>query len=289
MKYKNKLLNYLNSNLSKKTVLIYFYYIEIFVNQNLKPEKFKHNDVIEYLNDYKLKHLDSKNLFVIIAALKRYYDFLIEEGIRRDHPCKGLNVKTKKMPIQLQDLFSTSELELLMQRENRYSVIEIRNKVIISFLIYQGLLGAEIVNLKIKDIDLENGTVYIKGSKKLTSRLINLKINQIILLQKYIDTYRGKLNIYDFNYLIITMRGNQESVDGIHELFCALRGLYPHKKLNPTTIRQSVISNLLNEDKHSLEAVQLFAGHKWPSATQRYKRLDIETLVKKINQWHPLG
>ena len=85
------------------------------------------------------------------------------------------------------------------------------------------------------------------------------------------------------------MRGNQESVDGIHELFCALRGLYPHKKLNPTTIRQSVISNLLNEDKHSLEAVQLFAGHKWPSATQRYKRLDIETLVKKINQWHPLG
>jgi integrase/recombinase XerD len=211
------------------------------------------------------------------------------QATRKDHPCKSLTIKTKKKPIQLQDLFSKSELEFLMQRENRYEIIEIRNKLIISLLIYQGFLGTEIVNLKLKDIDLEQGTVYVKGSKNLSSRLINLKINQIVLLQNYISNFRDRLNKYNLSYLIITMRGQKETVDGIHELFSSFKHAFPHKKINPTTIRQSVISNLLNEEKHSIEAVQLFAGHKWPSTTEQYKRLDIDSLVKKINKWHPLG
>jgi hypothetical protein len=50
----------------------------------------------------------------------------------------------------------------------------------------------------------------------------------------------------------------------------------------------SVIANWLNMDKHRLEHVQEWAGHKWPSSTLRYKRLDIAVQREKINRWHPL-
>ena len=64
--------------------------------------------------------------------------------------------------------------------------------------------------------------------------------------------------------------------------------MFPDRKLNATTVRQSVISNLLNHHNYLIEDVQLFSGQKWPSTTERYKRLNIEDQRKKINLWHPL-
>ena len=36
-------------------------------------------------------------------------------------------------------------------------------------------------------------------------------------------------------------------------------------------IRKSVIYNKINEEQRSVEEVQLFAGHKWPSSIEAYR------------------
>jgi len=77
-------------------------------------------------------------------------------------------------------------------------------------------------------------------------------------------------------------------VDGIHYVIESLKALYPDRTLNPLTIRQSVISNMLNEKKTPLEDVQLFAGHKYPSTTERYRRKDINEQRELIKKFHPL-
>jgi integrase/recombinase XerD len=64
----------------------------------------------------------------------------------------------KQQDIQLQDLFTSSELEQLMERKERYESVRIRNQVAISLLIYQGLRLTEAEQLKVQDIDLEAGT-----------------------------------------------------------------------------------------------------------------------------------
>ena len=51
----------------------------------------------------------------------------------------------------------------------------------------------------------------------------------------------------------------------------------------------SVIANWLNDRKILLEDVQLMAGHKWPSSTERYKRADLEEQHRLINEFHPLN
>ena len=50
----------------------------------------------------------------------------------------------------------------------------------------------------------------------------------------------------------------------------------------------SVITNLLKQGK-DLRKVQTFAGHKYPSATERYKQSGIEELKQVIQKLHPLG
>jgi integrase/recombinase XerD len=88
---------------------------------------------------------------------------------------------------------------------------------------------------------------------------------------------------------MITRVGEVEIPPSIYKMIAPLRALYPDRDLCPATIRQSVIANLLNEKKMPVEDVQLFAGHKYPSSTEKYKREDITEQRQKINMWHPLG
>jgi integrase/recombinase XerD len=49
-----------------------------------------------------------------------------------------------------------------------------------------------------------------------------------------------------------------------------------------------VIANLLKQG-HDLSLVQNFAGHKYPSTTEKYKQSEIETLKAAVNKYHPIS
>lgn len=139
-----------------------------------------------------------------------------------------------------------------------------------------------------KDIDFDSGKVYVRGGRKLAARTLELKPQQIVMFQKYIKTSRKVLIKCTSTKLIISQRGVPETVDGINSMIEPLKELFSDRNLNPSTIRQSVIANLLNHYKKPLESVQLFAGHKWPSTTLQYKSKNINEQRELINKLHPL-
>ncbi len=93
--------------------------------------------------------------------------------------------------IQLQDLFSSTEMEKLMQRKERFQMATLRNRVVISLLIYQGLRLAEITRIRLRDIDLESGSIYLRAmirtATRTTARTLTLKPNQVMLQHDYIQ------------------------------------------------------------------------------------------------------
>lgn len=280
--------NYLSKTHTRESIKTYTYYVDVFLIRYPNALKLSYAEVLEYIKNIQGKADESYKLSANLSAIKRYYDYLIETGKRTDHPCKNIKLHRKKRAIQLQDLFLPNELELLLNRENRYENLELRNKVIISLLIYQALTCSELCRLTTEDVDLESGTVFIKAGKKNAARLLELKPSQILLMQKYLDTYRSRLLNVNTNRFLITIRGTPETTDSINSMIEPLKYLFPERNLNPSTIRQSVIANRLNLQKHSLEDVQLFAGHKWPSTTENYKQKNIDEQREKINLWHPL-
>jgi integrase/recombinase XerD len=52
-------------------------------------------------------------------------------------------------------------------------------------------------------------------------------------------------------------------------------------------IRASVISNWLKV--HNIRKVQYMAGHRYISATERYKANNMEELINDVERFHPLG
>lgn len=286
---KQTLEQYIKSSHAEQTAKSYLYEIDNFKKTNPKARWYKYQDIINFLEQLKKKYSNESSRVRILSAIKRYYDYLLETNIRNDHPCRNIVVKRKKKYIQTQDLFTREELMILFERENRYKVLEVRNKLIISLLIFQGLTSEDIIKLNIQNIDLDTGEINIKASTNLRGRKLELDRMQFQLFNRYLNEIRPQLLTTKTNRLFIGKLGTELTVDGINSIFDQFKNLYPERRLNPTTIRQSTICHWLNVLKLPLEDVQDLAGHKYPSATQAYKQIDAEASRKWINQYHPLG
>ncbi|MDR6242092.1 tyrosine-type recombinase/integrase [Aureibacter tunicatorum] len=282
--------NYLRQHHTQGTAKRYLREINLFFlsfeNKSTTPEDADYQQVMQYIGSLRNEDKDPK---VALFALKKYYDWLIHQGVRKDHPAKSVKLRdNKSRDIQMQELFNTEELALLLDREERYVLLRNRNKIIISFLIWQALTNGDIRSLQLQDINLEKGTIDIRSTPKSNARTLRLRPEQVFWLMNYIQQDRPQLTKDDSQALIISKLGKEENGEGIGYLIETMRPLFPDRTLNPKTIRQSVIANLLKDGK-DIRHVQTFAGHKYPSTTERYKHSQTDKLKEEILKKHPLG
>lgn len=281
--------NYLQQDLTEQTASGYLYTINHFLKTNPKAKSYKYNNIVNYMDEVSQKYSNIQYRIRILSAIKKYYDYLLIMGLRTEHPCKRLTIKKRNNQlIQFQDLFTSEELQFLLYRENRYQFLDTRNGVLLSLLIYQGLTSAELTQLNIKDIDLVHGTIYIKASNNQNRRTLELLNKQIHLFFKYINEVRPELLKNKTDRFLLSKLGKPMQIDSIHAIIDPLKALFPDRKLNPRTIRMSVICNWLNERKIPLEKAQELAGHKWPSTTEKYIKVNVENERELINRYFPI-
>ena len=244
---------------------------------------------MQYIEILRNQHSIS-NVKRVIASIKKYYDYLIEIGKRKDNPARAIRIRDgKENPIQLQDLFTEKELQiLLVPRIERYPFLIKRNKIIMSLLVHQGLRIGEIEQLKVTDIDLEKATIQIKETGVTNARNLPLKAEQILLLYEFISQDRNKLKTFrnDENALLLGKLGTPIRKEDVDYLITTYQK-QSKKKLTATTIRQSVIANLLTKN-NDLRIVQHFAGHKSPDTTEKYRQTGLNALKTAIDKLHPI-
>jgi site-specific recombinase XerD len=276
-----------------QTIRSYTYHIKVFLSRNPQAQHYQYKDVVAYFNKANDGYLNSNYRTAILAAIKRYYDFLIETGKRNDHPCRRLFLKSgmHKPRFVSNVLFSSEELERLLMREERYKDLKLKNQLILSFLIFQAVTPGEIASLRMNQIDLDSGTIFLQGNRHLGSRTIDLFPRQFRLVENYLREDRPKLLRTEkhSDILILNKLGSPVQVDDINYLIETFKPLFPDRNLNAMTIRQSVIANWLNEKRIPLEQVQLLAGHKWIGSTLVYRQKSMDEQRELINKWHPLG
>jgi site-specific recombinase XerD len=239
---------------SKATVKSYLYTIRIFLGERSNALSLKYKDIINYLSEKEKSYNNPNIKKQVLPGIKKYYDYLIE-----------------------------------IDREERYADLKLRNQAVMSLLIYQGLSVSELANLKAHHVDLDKGTIFIKDSPKTSRRHLEIMPKQYRILDRYLHESRKKLLRAETDVFAIGKLGTPLTADDINYLVSTYKPLFPDRNLNPQTIRQSVISNWMNEKKMPLEQVQLMAGHRWISSTVKYRQNNIEEQRELMNKWFPLG
>lgn len=267
--------------------------IKCYCREVQQPEESRYKDVLNYIQKARSKGKKSGTLMSYLAAIKVYYDYLVTIGIRNDHPCKHMRLKDRiDHRVTVQDLLSSTELEFLMEQPSREisrkPLTVLRDKVIMSLLIYQALTTRNIIAIELKDVDLQQATIYVRPQNALNGRTLELHPRQIMLINQYMTQERPALNKCRSNKLILTRRYKEENGCSVHDVVKVYKPLFPDRVVSPLSIRQSVIANLLEAGK-DIRMVQVFAGHKSPMTTERYQQTGIEELTAAVNRYHPLG
>ncbi len=257
-----------------------------------KSEAARYTDILDYIGLLREQKLHPKSLRNNLFAIKIYYNYLIKSGKRNDHPCKFLYLKDPiNRAIQVEALYAKERLEQLLEEwKSKNETHQTRDKIIVSLLVYQALLVLEITQIKVSDINLEKGTIQIKGNAKNKGRTLHLKPNQVLLFYHYLkDEYKIYRNKQKpgrrQEYFLLSGKGLPLQPVSINRILNA--GKDKQNKLLPLKIRQSVIAHLLKEN-NDIRIVQTFAGHRRAGSTEAYKQTELEELKLAIDRLHPL-
>ncbi len=278
----NEIERYLKESTQGGTIGRYMREINLFIVSSEDAVRADYPEVSNYFLELKKQ---TKNPSVQRAALKKYFNFLIEKGLRSDNPIDSLELKvdTNKRP-KIEHVFTPDELQLLLNRKERYSALKWRNKFIMSLLIEQALVNGEIVRLT--PTDIVGRKITIKGSYKLNARVLELKEYQVDYLYSYLKEREQVIRV-ESDALFVTKLGTEEKGEGVGYLMESARYLFEGKKLNAITVRQSVIMNKLKEG-WDIRQVQLFSGIKNANHVEYYKQIDNQDVYDATDECHPL-
>ena len=247
-------------------------------------QKVKHPMVRSWLAQMLDYGISPRSVNRKITALKSFYKFLLKEEIIKEDPT--LKVIPPKMSKKLPAFVEEGQMsQLLDELDFTDDYAGVRDKLMIELFYSTGIRQAELINLKIKDIDFSSNVIKVLG-KRNKERLIPLTIE----LRQKIDAYlniRAELSIKDSLYLLLTNKGKKLYPTLVYrQVNHYLSQVTSLDKKSPHVLRHTFATHMLNNGA-DLNAIKELLGHANLSATQVYTHNTIDKLKKVYNQAHP--
>jgi integrase/recombinase XerC len=278
-------------NYSPNTVKAYEKDIREFANFCLEEHDLKHIEKAEYniirgwLVQMVTQGLSNRSVNRKIASLKAYYKFLLKtENIQINPLAKHKALKT---PTKIEVPFSEKEMESLLQQVHFEDGFEgSRDRLIIELLYTTGIRRAELINLRLKDIELSQKTIKVLG-KRNKERIIPLLDSTINLFKKYLDERMKLESIKERDYVFLSKSGIKIYETLVYRIINGYFSKVSSKvKKSPHILRHTFATHLLNKGA-DLNSVKELLGHSSLASTQVYTHNSIAELKKVHASAHP--
>ncbi|WBH17615.1 tyrosine-type recombinase/integrase [Sphingomonas radiodurans] len=220
------------------------------------------------------------------AALRRFYAFLAEEGLRPDDPGKALPKPgtRRALPKTLTHADIDRLFAVTAERVGREATLpaDLRNAALLELLYGSGLRASELVSLPRNAIHPDRPFLILAG-KGGKERLVPISDRA----RAAVAVWRGHVAV-DRAHLFPSGKGHISRV----RLFQIIRALgaeagIPPDRISPHVLRHAFATHLL-EGGADLRALQSMLGHADIATTEIYTHVDRARLVALVNERHPL-
>ena len=220
-----------------------------------------------------------------ISSLKSFYKFLLKTKQIEVSPL--LKHKSLKRPKTLQIPFSEKELDNVLNFLVYKDDFEgIRDKLIIDMFYTTGIRRAELINLKVQNIDLSNGVIKVLG-KRNKERIIPILPVIIEQINCY-NAQRIKVENSKYNdYFFLMLKGVKLNDSFVYRLINYYFSNVSEKvKKSPHILRHTFATHMLNKGA-DLNSVKELLGHSSLASTQVYTHNSLSELKKTYGNFHP--
>ena len=218
-----------------------------------------------------------------LVALRRFYRYLIVEGLRGDDPLVGID--PPRLPKRLPVVLKEDEVARLLRTPppaGRTDFQRLRDRAILEVLYASGIRRAEVAALDLHDVDLERRTMRVlgKGNKQ---RIVLINEAAAEAMRAYLGL-RPRSSDEAF---FVGRRGRRlgvRSIWAIVKTFERLCGLPLHA--TPHVMRHSFATHLL-ENGADIMTIKELLGHESLATTQIYTNVSVEHMRKTYDRAHP--
>ena len=256
------------------------------------PEAIDYEICLKYLKYLQRKHTNKRTVNHKLGIVKNYLNYLVSEFERLENPIETTTIKGVKKIVnhnvlesdELEDLYYSYTTDGIGDAYHRLTAK--RNKVIVGLMVYQGLNTTELIGLELEDLQLYKGKIYIKSTRRSNARTLELKPWQVMELIEYLKEIREEIIIRkNLESSRLFIPNNKRLGNTIYRILKKLKRIN-HKVKSPHQIRASVITGWLKQ--YNLRQVQVMAGHRYISSTEKYLQDDLESLHEIVNNFHPI-
>jgi integrase/recombinase XerC len=244
----------------------------------------QHFHIRSWLASLKENDLESRSINRKISTLKSFYKFLLRKGEVSQSPMsKIISPKNaKRLPV----FVNQSNMEsLLDQVELPTDYKGHLDRLILEILYQTGMRRAELLGIKLHDVDLYNHQIKVlgKGNKE---RIIPIARELQLLIESYIEM-RNQLEHPNETLLLLRENGKPLYPKYVYNVVSAYLGMSTTlDKKSPHVLRHTFATHLLNQGA-DLNAVKELLGHANLTATQIYTHNTIEKLKDIYKKAHP--
>ncbi|AEM71194.1 Tyrosine recombinase xerC [Allomuricauda ruestringensis DSM 13258] len=220
-----------------------------------------------------------------ISSLQAYYKFLLKVGEIAISPLvKHRALKTSK---KVEVPFSETEMETILSEIPFDDDFEgERDKLIIELLYTTGIRRAELVNLKVTDVNLSGHTLKVLG-KRNKERILPLLPSTVEQIKNYLVKRAELEKDVNSTHLILTKDGLKIYETLVYRTINKYFSLVsPKVKKSPHILRHTFATHLLNRGA-DLNSVKELLGHSSLASTQVYTHNSIAELKKVHLKAHP--
>jgi len=243
-------------------------------------------DVRYWIASLSEKRMSEKTINRKIASLKSFYKFLLKTQTIDKNPLEaitGLKVR-RKVPVP----FSPDEINALFDLELFDDDFEgIRDKCIITLFYTTGIRRAELIHIRLNDIDFSKNELKVLG-KRNKQRIIPLLNSSIDTIKEYLEIRENEFSGKEIpDFLFLTRKGKKIYEMLVYRIINSYlsRVSVKHKK-SPHVLRHSFATHLLNNGA-DLNSIKELLGHSSLAATQVYTHSGIEQLKNVYKKAHP--
>lgn len=219
------------------------------------------------------------------SAMRQFFGFLVDEGLREDDPSPSLPRPQTRRP--LPKILSHQQVEaLLIQAEQEADTRKpaaIRMLALLEMLYGSGLRATELVSLPLSAVPRDAPFLTVTG-KGGAARMVPISGRAKEALANWLEVRA------DVPKFLFPSRGKHLSRIRLYQMLkeLAVRAGLPPEKVSPHVLRHAFATHLL-EGGADLRVLQTLLGHADIATTQIYTHVDSARLVALVNERHPLA
>ncbi len=251
---------------------------------NKEIAKLSKDDIDRYIKYLHTAYKENSYLRKV-AALKSLNKYLRDYNLGSNDQIELLVAKKREKRIP--KFLTQEQIDLFLNQFEGSKPIDIRNQAMFETLYATGMRVSEIINVKVTDVNLENGTIRVvgKGNKE---RMVILNQSSVSCLETYIYSARTKLQEDYTDILFLNNKGKPLTRQGFNFVLKKYANNVGITEISPHIFRHSIAAHMLNNGG-DLRMIQLLLGHANISTTEVYTHVSKQKILEEYDELHPLA